>query len=880
LKSRVSVISKPALFALLVAAIVIALALVAQHLLWKYALRQKSRIYLGDMDREAYLVTARVRGRANDMFFLKRVAEQEMARDPRAPIASDNLRSAISSMMLARSLYDNIRIIDLTGHETVRYNWNDQQESLSEVPPGELQDKSARPFFIQTIQAAPDAAIFSPLDLNFDYGQITRPLRPTLRVSGKIVGPDGKPRALLTLNYKGEQVFRELNLDKNAGRETMALDSDGYWLVGPTPGSEWGSILPERRQSNLAVQDPGAWQKIKSSKLGKSGFFDLNGQLYCFERIDPIGSPNDYPPLRMPVVGGEGLHWILLTRVPNAVVWDSVRDIRLGIWIVCALVVMTVSPLTWFGLVSIQRRRRAMAEMRTLMRKAQAAERAKSEFLAIMSHEIRTPMNGVIGMTSILEDTELTAAQRDYVNTIHTSGEVLLTVINDILDFSKIESGKMQLEEHPFDLRQCIEEAIDLFVVRIREKRLELSYLIDSDVPPRLIGDSNHLRQIFTNLVGNAVKFTTEGEIVVRVQCRERRENGCDLLFSVADTGIGIPPEGIERLFQAFHQVDSSTTRRYGGTGLGLVISKRLAELMGGTMWVESKPGKGSTFFFNAVLRAAPVQGSLDRGGEGTLLKPGPVLIVDDNATNRNVLQTQLKNWGMMPVSASSGEEALRELDRANFDVVLLDLLMPGMDGVETAREINRKSPTPIILLSSNGQVETGANGRLFRFQIPKPIKQSVLFEALQQATGDGARVIRQPAPRRFDATMAERRPLRILLAEDNAINQKVVLRMLEKMGYHADVAANGFQVLEAVDQATYDLILMDVQMPEMGGVEATHRLREKLKDKRPFVIALTAEALEGDRERLLRLDFDGYLSKPLRPEELAEMLDQVPVCA
>jgi signal transduction histidine kinase/CheY-like chemotaxis protein len=879
LKSRVSVISKPALFALLVAAIVIALALVAQHLLWKYALRQKSRVYLGDMDREAYLVTARVRGRANDMFFLKRVAEQEMARDPQGPIASDNLRSAISSMMLARSLYDNIRIIDLTGREKVRYNWNDQQESLSEVPPGQLQDKSTRPFFIQTIQAVPDAAIYSPLDLNFDYGQITRPLRSVLRVSGKLVGPDGKPRALLTLNYKGEQVFRELRIEQKAGPQTMALDSDGYWLVGPTPESEWGSILPERRQNNLALQDPQAWQKINSAKLGKSDYFDWNGQLYCFQHIDPIGSPNDYPPLRLPVVGADQLHWILLDRVPNAVVWDSVRDIRLGIWIVCALVVLTVSPLTWFGLVSIQRRRRAMAEMRQLMRQAQAAERAKSEFLAIMSHEIRTPMNGVIGMTSILEDTELTATQRDYVNTIHTSGEVLLTVINDILDFSKIESGKMQLEEHPFDLRQCIEEVVDLFVIRVREKRLELSYLIDSDVPPRLVGDSNHLRQIFTNLVGNAVKFTSEGEIVIRVQCRERRENGFDLLFSVADTGIGIPPDGVERLFQAFHQVDSSTTRRYGGTGLGLVISKRLAELMGGTMWVESKPGEGSTFFFNAVLKGAPVQGSVDTVEERMLLKPGPVLIVDDNATNRNVLQTQLKNWGMTPVTVASGEEALQELERTTFDVILLDLLMPGLDGVETAREINRKSAAPIILLSSNGQVETGTNGRLFRFQIPKPIKQSVLFEALQQATGDDVRIAHQPA-RRFDATLAARHPLRILLAEDNAINQKVVLRMLEKMGYHADVAANGFQVLEAVDRATYDLILMDVQMPEMGGVEATQRLREKLQDKRPFVVALTAEALEGDRDRLLRLDFDGYLSKPLRPEELAELLDQVPVCA
>jgi signal transduction histidine kinase/CheY-like chemotaxis protein len=877
LKSRRFVISKPALFALLVAVIVIALAIVAQHFLWKSALRQRSRDYLGDMDRDAFFVSARVRGRANDMFFLKRVAEEEMARNPNAPMASDNLRSAISTMMLARSQYMSIRLLDLKGMETLRYNWDGQQ--LAEVPPAQLQDKSKRPFYTQTLHATPDAVVFSPIDLNVEHGQIEMPPRPTLRASGQIVGPDGKPRALLILNYLGDQVFREpVQTGKgDSALHILALNDEGYWLVGPTPGSEWGFLLPERKESNLARTDPAVWEKINSKK---SGYFDFNGNFYCFEHVDPVASPTDYPPLRMPVVGGDQLHWILLSRVPNAVVWEGVRELGLGIWIACALVVVTLSPLTWFGLVSVERRRRAMTEMRELMRKAQAAERAKSEFLAVMSHEIRTPMNGVIGMTSILEDTELTEAQRDYVNTIHTSGEVLLTVINDILDFSKIESGKMQLEEHAFDLRQCIEEAIDLFVIRVREKKLELSYLIDSDVPGWLIGDSNHLRQIFTNLLGNAVKFTSAGEITIRVRCQKKDEKGFLLLFSVTDTGIGIPPEGIERLFQPFHQVDSSTTRRYGGTGLGLVISKKLAELMGGTMWVESKPGEGSTFLFTALLAAAPVHGSLDTVEERSLLKPGPVLIVDDHATNRNILQTQMKNWGMTPVAATTGAEALQEIDRTHFDVVLLDLLLPDMDGVETARHIRLKSEVPIILLSSNGRIETGENGSLFRFQIPKPIKQSALFEALQQVTGDGTRPSRQSAPRRFDPSLASRHPLRILLAEDNAINQKVVLRMLEKMGYTADVAANGFQVLEAVDRAVYDLILMDVQMPEMGGVEATQRLRQKLTDKHPFVVALTAEALEGDRDRLLKMSFDGYLSKPLRPEELQEMLEQVPVHA
>jgi CheY-like chemotaxis protein len=275
---------------------------------------------------------------------------------------------------------------------------------------------------------------------------------------------------------------------------------------------------------------------------------------------------------------------------------------------------------------------------------------------------------------------------------------------------------------------------------------------------------------------------------------------------------------------------------------------------------------------------AAPLQGTVDSAEERRLLKPGAVLIVDDNATNRNILQTQMKNWGMAPVTANSGMEALQEIARADFDMVLLDRVMPGMDGVETAREIHRRSPVPIILLTSSGHIETGEDGNLFRFQIPKPIKQSMLLDALQQISGSAARMSRKPVARRFDLRLAERHPLRILLAEDNPINQKVVLRMLDKMGYKADLVANGHEVLTAVENADYDLILMDVQMPEMGGIEATQLLREKLADQRPFVVALTAEALEGDRDRFLNLDFDSYLSKPLRPEDLAATLESVPI--
>jgi len=516
----------------------------------------------------------------------------------------------------------------------------------------------------------------------------------------------------------------------------------------------------------------------------------------------------------------------------------------------------------------------SLAHEHDLARTARAAERAKSEFLAVMSHEIRTPMNGVIGMTSILADTELTDTQRDCVNTIQTSGEALLTVINDILDFSKIESGKMNLERRPFNLRQCIEDALDLFSLQIRRKKLEAAYLIASEVPASLVGDSTRLRQILINLIGNAIKFTERGEIILNVEIQSRDEKGFHLLFSVTDTGIGISKEGTEKLFQSFHQVDSSTTRRYGGTGLGLAISKRLAELMEGRMWVKSEPGHGSTFYFTVILEAAPIIGLVD-SIEHDALKPCAIMIVDDNATNRRILGTQLKTWGMTSTSVSNGREALEKLSSSSFDIVLIDGQMPDMDGVTLAREIHRKARVALVLLSSSGEVEIGEAGNLFQFQVSKPIKQSQLWDALQQITG-GTKASRKAAVKQFDGGMGERQSLRILLAEDNSVNQKVGLMMLGRLGYKADLAKTGFEVLERAGKTSYDLVLMDIQMPEMDGIEATRQLREKLGSRCPCIVALTANALEGDREKFLALGFDGYLSKPLGPEGLKNVLQGV----
>ena len=737
----------------------------------------------------------------------------------------------------------------------------------------------ARPFTEQQLAAVDSFAHQAAIAI--DNGQLLGELRTRTEELSESVS---RLRGLLTI---GQAVSSTLDLESVlqtiVATATELAEADTGAIAPFDDSDDAGGVLNVMANIGVGLDD-GSWARVSEARLadrrdgndpGTRRFMEALGgepwQVADLATSDASGAPFG-PRLRTLMIEAGTRAQMLAPLVVDGHMRGVLILTRRTPGLFSAAVVEMVKTFAAQSAVALYNAA-LFREVAESTRIAQEANASKGSFLATMSHEIRTPLNAVIGMTGLLLDTTLDARQREFTEVIRTSGEGLLAIINDILDFSKIDAGRMDLEDHPFELRPAIESAFDLISESAARKGLELALLIEPDVPSAMRGDVTRLRQVLVNLLGNAVKFTEHGEIVLTVELAGDER----LHIAVRDTGIGIAADRLHRLFKAFSQVDSSTTRRYGGTGLGLAVSRQLVTLMGGELWVESEEGHGSTFHVTIAARPAPDGFSRPRVVPPDL-HAKRLLVVDDSEINRRTVSLQARAWGVHVTEASSGPEALARLDAGeHFDIAILDLHMPEMNGATLGSHIRqRRDDLPLVLFSSLGQ--TPGSHRVFDAVLTKPVKQSSFFDLLVDLLTSGPATQRHDTAASTDRNIADQHPLRVLVAEDNPVNQQIAVLTLEQMGYRADVVANGLEAVEAIDRHVYDVVLMDVQMPEMDGLEATRLICTRWeRDARPRIVAMTANAMTGDRQQCLDAGMDDYLAKPIRASELADALRRVP---